>query len=460
MRTLYTRIVLTFIFIALISSIFALFVTNAYYTSHLRTYNEQKIQRIGSEIVDLYEKMPSMELNSYLTRIAGLGYQIYAVNSRMEGSFYGAPFKHQEFDPSIVRRVLSGDNYHGIMEEQHALMVTGFFENSIRNTAGFPLKANGETYALFIRPNLEEQIGEVRILMGFLLGFTFLFSIVFIVILTRFIVKPLQQLTEATNKIVGGDYNIQLDISRRDEIGNAARHFTQMAGSLKRLDEMRQEFVANVSHEIQSPLTSIQGFAQTMLDKQATPEETERYLRIIEEESKRLSGLSKQLLTLAALDKEDALAKRTVFRLDEQIRQTLIVTEWQWSEKQLQLELELPDMLISGDASLLMQVWLNLITNAIKFSHPGGTLRITASIEQVIMVEISDSGIGISANELPYVFDRFYKADQARNRAHSGSGLGLSITRKIVELHGGSIQVRSTLGEGSAFIVILPLTTN
>ncbi|WP_028550102.1 sensor histidine kinase [Paenibacillus sp. UNC451MF] len=459
MRTLYTRIVVTFIFIALISSIFALFVTNTYYTSQLRTYNEQKIMRIGSEIRDLYEQMPAMELSAYLTHIAGLGYQIYAVNSKMEGSFYGAPFKHTQFDPDIVRRVLAGDMYRGIMEEQHALMVTGFFENSIRNTSGLPIKVNGEPYALFIRPNLEEQIGEVRILMGFLLGFTFLFSIALIAVLTRFIVKPLQQLTEATNKIVGGNYNIQLDISRRDEIGNAARHFTQMASSLKKLDEMRQEFVANVSHEIQSPLTSIQGFAQTMLDKQATPEETERYLKIIEEESKRLSGLGKQLLTLAALDKEDTPVKRTAFRLDEQIRQALIVTEWQWTEKRLQLDLELPDMIVTGDAQLMVQVWLNLITNAIKFSHTGGTLRINAAVEREILVEISDTGMGISEDELPHIFDRFYKADQARNRTRSGSGLGLSIARKIVELHGGSIQVRSRLGEGSTFIVRLPLLT-
>ncbi|WP_282939747.1 HAMP domain-containing sensor histidine kinase [Paenibacillus sp. RC67] len=456
MRTLYTRIVVTFIFIALISSIFALFVTNAYYTSHLRTYNEQKITRIGSDIRSLYEQITGIELRSYLTRIAGLGYQIYAVNSRMEGTFFGAPFKHDELDPDIIRRVLNGGDYQGIMEEKQILMVTGFFENSLRNTAGLPLNVNGENYALFIRPNLEEQIGEVRLLMGFLLGFTFLFSIILIIVLTRFIVKPLQQLTEATNKIVEGDYNIELDISRRDEIGNAARHFTQMASSLKKLDEMRQEFVANVSHEIQSPLTSIQGFAQTMLDKQATPEEAERYLKIIEEESKRLSGLGKQLLTLAALDKEDTLTKRTAFRLDEQIRQALLVTEWQWTEKRLELELELPDMIMTGDAQLLVQVWLNLMTNAIKFSHPGGTLRITARVEQEIVVEIGDTGMGISEDELPYIFERFYKADQARNRTRSGSGLGLSITRKIVELHGGSIQVQSRLGKGSTFIVHLP----
>lgn len=318
------------------------------------------------------------------------------------------------------------------------------------------MNVQGRSYALFVRPNLEQQIGDVRILMALVLGVTFLISIALIAVMTRYIVKPVKKLTEATNNIVRGDYNIKMDVLRTDEIGNLARHFTQMAHSLKQLDNMRQEFVANVSHEIQSPLTSIQGFAQSILEQEAIPAEARRYLHIIEEESRRLSSLSKQLLTLAALDKEAALMKPSAFRLDEQIRQVMIVSEWQWTEKQLTVELDLPEIVINADSQLLYQVWVNLLTNSIKFSHTGGTIRITITVTHDIAVEISDTGIGIPEDELPHIFERFYKADKARNRARSGSGLGLSIAKKIIELHHGSIDVQSVPGQGTTFIVRLP----
>ncbi|GIP35184.1 HAMP domain-containing sensor histidine kinase [Paenibacillus sp. J2TS4] len=456
MRTLYIRIVLTFIGISMISSIVALALVNFYYLGNMREYSEQKIMNIANEIRKLYEETPEMNRENYLTRVANMGFQIYVVNGRMEGEFYGAPFKHTDFDEEEVHRVLAGETYHGIMEERHFLMVTGFFENSIRNSVGLPLQVDGETYAIFVRPNLEQQIGEVRILVALLLGITFISSIALIVIFTRYIVKPVKKLTEATDKIVRGDYNIEMDVSRRDEIGNLAQHFQTMAHSLKQLDEMRQEFVANVSHEIQSPLTSIQGFAQAILAKEVSPEEEERYMQIIEDESRRLSSLSKQLLTLAALDKETSVMKPSAFRLDEQIRQILIVTEWQWADKNLQVEPDLPEMVITADPQLLYQVWFNLITNSIKFCRPGDTIRIELRVEQEVVIEISDTGIGIPAAELPYIFDRFYKADRTRGRLREGSGLGLSIVHKIIDLHQGRIEVESELGEGTTFTVYLP----
>ncbi|ULL18808.1 sensor histidine kinase [Paenibacillus sp. H1-7] len=458
MRTLYTRIVLTFILVAMVSSIIALLVTNVYYTAQIREYNEDKIVRIAQEIRSLLEETPDTRMEALLPRIANMGFQIYAVDSGLRGTFYGAPFKHQAFDMDIARRVLAGETYRGLEEERHWLMVTGFFENSLRNTAGIPLQSGGQAYALFIRPNLEEQIGEVRILMGLLLGLTFLFSIGLIILLTRYIVKPLQLLTGATNKIVGGNYNIEIDMSRKDEIGNLARHFTHMAGSLKRLEQMRQEFVANVSHEIQSPLTSIQGFAQTMLQKETSPEEEAKYLKIIEEESRRLSSLSQQLLTLASLDKEETVLKLSSYRLDEQIRQAFLLLEWQWSEKELHIELDLPDVVIQADEQLLYQVWLNLLGNSIKFSRKGDSLRVAMTVEgRHIAVTVSDTGVGIPASEVPYVFDRFYKADKARNRTRSGSGLGLSIVKKIVELHNGTVEVSSSEpGKGTVVTVRLP----
>lgn len=454
MKTLYLRIVVTFVLISLVSSLFALWIAGFYYQSQLKDENERKVMRIGEEIRALYGQTSGLDFDVYLKHIANMGFQIYAVNERLEGAYYGRPFKHEKLEPEQIRNVLAGGTYDGIRKERGLLL--GFFENSLRNSVGLPIQVGEQSYALFIRPDLEQQIGEIRLFMAVLMGVAFVSSVALIVIFSRSIVRPVKHLTRATHQIVGGHYDVALNVSRRDEIGNLARDFTAMAQSLKQLDEMRQEFVANVSHEIQSPLTSIQGFAQTILDREATPEEAERYLTIIAKESNRLSSLSKQLLTLAALDKEAGLIRKTPFRLDEQIRQALIVTEWQWSEKRLNVEPELAEIIVSADPQLLYQVWFNLIVNAIKFSRPGGTIRIETAIEREVAVTVTDTGIGIGEEELPHIFERFYKADKSRTPARSGSGLGLAIVRRIVELHGGSVSVSSNPGEGSAFTVRLP----
>jgi len=460
MRSLYYRIVLTFMLIALISGVLALLVSNAYYTNKLKRFNEQKIRQVGQEIVSLYEEAPQLSLDAYLNRIAKMGFQFYAVNERMEGTFYGGVFRHTEIDPAIVRDVLDGRTYHGIQEQRYWLRIAGMFENSVRNSVGLSVQAQGHRYALFVRPNLEQQFGDVRIVLGILLSVTFALSLVLIVIFTRYIVGPVKRLTSATQEIVGGHYDVALDVSRGDEIGNLARHFTQMAQSLKQLDEMRQTFVANVSHEIQSPLTSIQGFAEALLNKDVEPGEETRYLQIIAEEARRMSSLSRQLLTLAALDKEQHALQPAAYRLDEQLRQALILTEWQWSEKRLTVEPDLPEVVITADMSLLQQVWLNLIVNSIKFTEPGGTIGIRVELTREVAVTVRDTGIGMTPGQVSRIFDRFYKADQARSRADSegGSGLGLSIAKKIVELHGGSIEAESAPGRGTTIRVRLPYT--
>lgn len=460
MRTLYVRIALTFVLVAFVSSLIGLLGVNLYYQSNIRDYSEHKMRHIAEQIRSLYERMPGLDENDYFRHIASLGFQLYAVKADGKGSFYGAPFRSVEIDPAVVTRVLGGGDYDGIVEEPHRLSVIGYFENSLQNSVGLPFEANGQRYALFVRPDLEQQLGEVRIIVALLLGLTFACSIAFILLFTRFIVKPVKQLTAATRKIAEGDYNIVLDTGRRDELGNMARHFMRMSESLQKLDEMRQSFVANVSHEIQSPLTSIQGFAQAAREDGVARDEQHHYLAIIEEESRRLSLLGKQLLTLAALDKDSRAVKKTSFRLDEQIRQVVLVSEWQLRENGTDVKLELSEAVVNADKQLLHQVWQNLLANAIKFSEPGGAISIGLNAGKEIAVTVRDTGMGIPEAELPHIFDRFYKADKARNRNRSGSGLGLSIVHKIVRLHGGTIDVQSRLGEGTAVTVRLPVPPN
>jgi len=461
-RTLYVRIVATFVGIAFVSGIVGLALTGVYYQERMKSESETKAWEMAQSIRELYEQGMQSSLDQYLAAVAKLGFQIYAVDERLEGKTFGRAFKHGTLDDSAIRLVLDGGVFHGMEEENGRVRLFALFENSVRNTVGIPVRTPEGGYAVFVRPDLEAQIGEVRIVSAVLIGLTFLASLVLIAVLSRYIVKPLNVLKEATRRIARGDFNVELEKSRsrKDEIGDLAEHFALMADSIGRLDRMRRDFVANVSHEFQTPLTSMQGLAKAMRDQQTTPEQTEQYLGIIERESRRLSSLSRQLLKLASLDRDDVRLQKESFRLDEQIREALITLEWQWSEKELNLELELPETFVTADAHLLHEVWMNLLSNGIRFCEPGDTIAVSIREERgnQVAVEIRDTGCGIPEEDLPLIFDRFHKADKSRSRSseNGGSGLGLSIAGKIVALHGGTIAVESELGRGTTFTVRLP----
>lgn len=457
MRTLYVRFVTTTLFVMLLSSLLSFIFSNIYYQLHLKPANDEKMTSIASEIVTYFERQREADIERYLKHVGDLGYQIFVVHENGSKSFYGGEFRNKEIDESIVQDVLSGHVYHGIAHSSSTLFITGFFDNELSNTIGMPITLDNERFALFIRPNVEWQFWEMRIFFAILLTLVILFSILFVLTGARYLVKPITKLTEATKIIAKGNYHIQLNVNRQDEIGQLARHFSHMAKNLEQLEEMRQEFVSNVSHEIQSPLASIQGFSQTLQTENLSNEQQKQYLSIIEAESRRMSLLSKQLLTLASLDKEENVLEKKTFDLAAQLKQVIFMTEWRWREKDLAIEMELPSTHIQADENLLHQVWMNLITNSIKFTNEGGSIfiRLTRR-ENECVVEIKDTGIGISNEDLPHIFSRFYKVDKARTRKEGGSGLGLSIVQKIVHLHGGTIHVNSKVGKGTTFSIHLP----
>jgi len=265
------------------------------------------------------------------------------------------------------------------------------------------------------------------------------------------------QLTEALSQIAQGRFDVLIDPGSISFYGQLAEAINNMAHDLGTLDTMRAEFVSNVSHEIQSPLTSINGFATLLLRDDLDAATRKHYAAIIESESRRLSSLSDNLLKLSTLDNnKNPLVKRQ-FRLDRQLEQIALSTEPQWSAKQLAMVADLPATTLYGDDQLLMQCWSNLLNNAIKFTPDGGQITIKVTpLEHSVEVAISDTGIGIAPEHQLHVFERFYKADKARDRSLGGNGLGLSLAKTIVELHDGSINVRSQVGVGTTFMVQLP----
>mgnify|MGYP001352866049 CR=1 FL=1 len=224
------------------------------------------------------------------------------------------------------------------------------------------------------------------------------------------------------------------------------------------IEELRQEFISNISHEIGSPLASIRGFAKALQDDQLSPEKRHRYLKIIETECDRLAKLSDHLLKLAMLDSDRQPFHPRSYRLDKQLVALILACEPQWEEKNMEMELDLEPVEGYADEDLISQVWVNLIHNAIKFTPEGGKIRISLKRQNnQAVVRIADTGPGISEEDQKRIFERFYMVDKSRNRSAGGSGLGLAITHKIVELHQGLISVHSIPGEGAAFTVTLPL---
>ncbi|WP_308639355.1 HAMP domain-containing sensor histidine kinase [Paenibacillus silvisoli] len=327
--------------------------------------------------------------------------------------------------------------------------------------AGIPVDVGGVKAALFTErevPILYKGFGQqlFTVFLGFLLLFVVLFMIG----------KPWKQreginlYISAIRRMSKGDFSVSIEKPQRmhGDFEKLATSLNDMAAELSHMEQMRQAFISNVSHEIQSPLTSIRGFARVLQQDGLEEEQRQHYAGIIETESVRLSKLSDNLLKLTTLESEKQPLRLKTFRLDQQLRTTILACEPQWTEKQLQLDINLVEELtLNGDEELLSQVWMNLLSNSIKFTPEGGTLSVEAVRKDGgAVVRIADTGIGISEADLPHIFERFFKADKARSRMAGGSGLGLSIAKRIVELHGGSITAASELGAGTAMNVMLP----
>ncbi|MFD5263240.1 envelope stress sensor histidine kinase HitS [Bacillus wiedmannii] len=301
----------------------------------------------------------------------------------------------------------------------------------------------------------------VAFLISDMVGFVF---IVLIWTLIGILMRPKREamiwtIIEPIQKITKGDFSVKIRNEEKydGEIGVLVKSINDMTDELNAMEKMRQEIVSNVSHEIQSPLTSIKGFARALQDDNLSEEKRKHYLTIIETETTRLSKLSQNLLKLTLLEAEEYTPERVAYRLDQQLKQIVLNSEPLWDKKEIELALDLEKVHIIADQESMSQVWINLIHNSIKFTPIGGTITIQLKeYETLVEVRIRDSGIGISEEQKQHIFERFYKADSSRNRTYGGSGLGLAIVKKVLDLHQGEIKVESEEGNGTEFIVCIP----
>lgn len=273
--------------------------------------------------------------------------------------------------------------------------------------------------------------------------------------ISRKIVNPIKKITDATKKVASGDFTIELETKRDDEIGELTRNFNKMVKELNSIECLQKDFINNVSHEIKTPISSIQGFAKLLEADDLSKEERKEYAEIIKEESDRLLYLSTNILKLAKLENQERIMNKTKFNIAEQIRRTISVLEPKWKEKNIKFNVSLKEQEFWGEKDLMYQVWMNIIENSIKFSKQDGQIDVKMKTNQdSIIVEIKDYGIGMEEEEAKKIFDRFYQVDKSHTKP--GAGLGMTIAKRIVELSDGKIEVKSKLNESTTFIVTLP----
>ena len=263
-------------------------------------------------------------------------------------------------------------------------------------------------------------------------------------------VQPIREMAQATRRYAEGDFDVRMrDYGRDDEVGELAASFNNMAETLQQTERQRREFIANISHELKTPMTTIAGYTDGILDGTIPPENERQYLQIISDESRRLSRLVRRMLDVSQLQAMDPLRGGSRFDVCESMRRVLIYLEKKITERELDVEADIPDepILVLGDKDLITQVIYNLLDNAAKFATPGTTLYLgVTTIDGKARVTVRNLGETISPEELPLLFERFHKSDKSRSEDKDGVGLGLYIVKTILEQHKEKINVTSENG--------------
>lgn len=367
--------------------------------------------------------------------------------------------KKEQPSPSFIRksenrRLLSG----------HAIEFR--FQDGQHNryyVVGKPVKRDKSTRsAIYIASSMKQIDNSLYRLRGLLilsgLG-AFLLALGMILIMSKLLSRPLLQMQHMTGKMAKGDWDARLKIGSRDEIGMLGRSINDLAASLQRYRDTRQAFFSNISHELRTPVTYLQGYTKVLADGMVqSDKEKEQYLSIIYQESVRLERLINDLFDLSKM--EEGQIKLTMESLDLKgpMKAALQKVKLKAENKHLSLQVDIHEHVpcIHGDRQRMEQVLLNLLENAIRYTENGTILVQLKKQNNAAVVIVADTGIGIPNEELPFIFERFYRVEKSRARKYGGTGLGLSIVKKYVEMQGGTVHVESTAGVGTTFTLTFP----
>lgn len=359
----------------------------------------------------------------------------------------------ENFDPTITgNSYYIVDRFFDTFEKQNLNVIVPI-------TADYKVK--GYVTIHYAMSSIDDSANSLTgiFMMTFLI--LFLLSMIILIFFTEMVYIPLKKITYATEQYASGNMHYEFQVESDDEIGYLAACLNYMANEIARSEDDQKKFVANVSHDFRSPLTSIQGYLKAMLDGTIPPEMYEKYLTIVLNETERLTKLTNSLLTLNNLNTKGILLDKTDFDINQVIRNTAASFEGVCRSKNIAIEVVLTEevMYVNADVEKIQQVLYNLLDNAIKFSHHNSVIKIeTSEKKNKIFISVADHGIGIPKDDLKLIWDRFYKSDYSRGKDKKGTGLGLSIVKEIINAHGENINVISTEGAGSEFVFSLPMS--
>ncbi|WP_232697370.1 sensor histidine kinase [Brevibacillus daliensis] len=317
-------------------------------------------------------------------------------------------------------------------------------------------------YVMASTANMDKSLTAVRNLL-ILAGIgAFLLAIGITWIMAQLLSRPLIQMQQATKRIAIGELETRLEIESKDEFGDLAAAINNLAADLQRYRDTRQEFFANISHELRTPITYLKGYAKVVKNRiYDTEEEKDRYLDIIYQEASRIEHLVSDLFELAKMEEGKISLSMEWVDMKDIVEQAVQKIELKAKEKEIYLKIQAPDSipLIRGDGLRMEQIVLNLVENAVRYTDKGTVKVSVSSSTNRVTLLVEDTGIGIPTDELSFIFDRFYRVEKSRSRQYGGTGLGLSIVRNLVELQGGTIKVSSSVGKGTCFKIQFPSLT-
>lgn len=404
------------------------------------------------------------DVNGYIEQCVGMGMDMSNVAGEKINiiGHHDIPFKESDLQSVLQGKVISYRGpYRFLDTDVLTVAVPVYKEGKIDSTVMFsaPLAPIEERIADLQR--ITQYAGLVGIILATFLSLLF----------SRTLSRPLLNMNQAARAMAKGDYSRRVEVKSKDEIGLLAESLNSLATelqekitSLERLDQTRREFVANVSHELRTPLSIIQGFTEALIDGMASSEaDKQKYLENIHEEALRLRRLVTEILDLRKIEAGRVEMEMKEVSLPDMAARVIGKLQTLAKDKNISISKNVPNDLpfAYADPDRLEQVFINLLDNAIRANPVGGKVEIAIKVfKEKLQVSISDTGPGIPPEELPLIWERFYKVDKSRNRKSGGTGLGLAIVKEIVEAHGGSIEVKSKQGEGSVFVFSLSRNAN
>lgn len=464
-RTLYLKILLGYLLFGILG-----FILVATFTSQRLIHSLER-----REAEDLY-RVSKLIANTYVTNyynhsltLEELHTQLYALDSYLSAQIWivntdGTVLvnsRDSEYTKTVIQDLDIRDfgnqyyrigNFYGYFTQDHLSVfsqITGHYHVS--------------GYVLIHKPisEITSRHSELLNIFYHTLLLLFLIALLLLAVFTITIYLPIRQILNAANAFAEGDFHHPIHISGNDEIGYLAASFQYMANELNTLEDDQRKFVSNVSHDFRSPLTSIKGYVEAMLDGTIPPEMQEKYLNIILFETERLTKLTQSILELNQYGAHGAMLDRADFDINQTVKMTVLSFEGICKEKRISFHLFLTgqQLFVNADMTKIQRVIYNLVDNAIKFSHHDSLITIeTTVINEKVFISVKDSGIGIPKESLNKIWERFYKTDLSRGKDKRGTGLGLSIVKEIIQAHDENINVISTEGVGTEFIFTLPLS--